>query len=69
MLIIWDEAPIMTCFTFEVVCHQLKDMHDNQNNFGGQLAILDRDFRHMLPMVAHRSCESIVMATFHQAAF
>ena len=47
-LIIWDEAPMMNRFAFEVVNRHLKDICDNENDFGGNWSfpreILDKYF-------------------------
>jgi len=48
ILIVWNEAPMINHFAFEVVDRHLKDICDNQSAFGGKLVllreILDRYF-------------------------
>jgi len=68
-LIIWDEAPMMNGLAFEAINRHLKDICDNENAFGGKLVVLEGDFRQILPVVAHGSCESVVAATVKQASF
>jgi hypothetical protein len=56
-LIIWDEAPMMHCRTFETVDHTLRDLmqlDDTQATekfFGGKTVVLGGDFRQILPVV------------------
>jgi hypothetical protein len=50
-LIIWDEAPMMHCRTFEVVdwtlrdLMQLDDAHATKKIFGGKIVVLGGDFQ------------------------
>jgi len=69
MLTVWDEAPMINRLAFKVVHRPLQDICNNQNPFGGKLVLLGGDFRQMLPVITHRSRESIVPATIHRATF
>jgi len=60
---------MMNRLAFEAVNRHLKDICDNENTFGGKLVVLGGDFRQLLPVVAHGSRESIVVATVHRASF
>jgi len=54
---------------FEAVDRHLRDVCDNQNAFGGKLVHLGGDFKQILPVIAHGSRESIVVAKIHRAIF
>jgi len=68
-LIIWHEAPMMNRLAFELVNRHLKDICDNENSFGGKLAVLGRDFRQMLLVVTCGNRESTVDAIVYRASF
>ena len=60
---------MMNRLAFEAADRHLKDICDNQNTFGGKLVLLGEDFRQMLHLITHGSCESIVAAMIHRAVF
>jgi hypothetical protein len=65
-MIIWDEAPMMHCQTFEAVDRtlhdlmQLDDAHATETIFGGKTVVLGGDFRQILPIVPKGGREDIV---------
>jgi hypothetical protein len=67
-LIIWDEAPMMHCRTFEVVDRtlhdlmQLDDTHATHKIFGGKTVVPGGDIRQILPVVPKGGQEDIVSA-------
>jgi ATP-dependent DNA helicase PIF1 len=44
ILIVWDEAPMMNTYCFEVVNRLLQDIMGNRLPFGGKLVIFGGDF-------------------------
>ncbi len=68
-LIIWDEAPMMHCQTFEAVDRTLRDLmqlDDAQATgkiFGGKTVVLGGDFRQILLVVPKAGREDIVSAS------
>ncbi|XP_057740394.1 uncharacterized protein LOC130957567 [Arachis stenosperma] len=65
-LVIWDEAPMLNKFCFEVLDKCLKDVlrFDRGYNphalFGGKIVVLGGDFRQILPVIPRGSREEIV---------
>jgi len=59
-LIIWDEAPMSDMGVIKVVDEFLKDIHDNQYDFGGKTIVFGGDFRQCAPVKVNASRASIV---------
>ncbi len=69
-LIVWDEAPLMTWFAFEVVNRLLQDImgrHDLQ--FGGKLMVFCGDFRQVLPVVPRGNRPDIIRVILKRSYF
>lgn len=62
-LIIWDEAPMASCFALNCIDRFLRDIMNNDVPFGGKVIVLGGDFRQVLPVVPHGSRHSIVRQT------
>jgi len=69
MLIIWDEAPMMNRLAFEAINRHFKDVRNKENAFGGELIVLEGDFKQILLVVTHGSRQSIDVATVHRVSF
>lgn len=50
-LIVWDECTMAHKKSLEVLDRTLKDLRNNQNQFGGAMILLSGDFRQTLPVV------------------
>ncbi|XP_057717893.1 uncharacterized protein LOC130932562 [Arachis stenosperma] len=69
-LVIWDEAPMLNKFCFEVLDKCLKDVlrfdrgYNPHAPFGGKIVVLGGDFRQILPVIPRGSREEIEFATW-----
>ncbi|CAK1579253.1 unnamed protein product [Parnassius mnemosyne] len=50
-LIMWDECTIVHTKSLEALDRTLKDLRNNQNQFGGAMILLSVDFCQTLPVV------------------
>ncbi|KAM3234035.1 hypothetical protein P3L10_019394 [Capsicum annuum] len=72
-LIIWDEAPMMHRYCFEVLDKTLRDIlrfEDISNldrPFGGKTIVLGRDFRQILPVITKGNRQDIVNAALNSS--
>ena len=57
---IWDETPMAPRYALEIMDRTLKDIMSNNLLFGGNIVILSRDFRQLLPILP-RSIRSEVI--------
>jgi ATP-dependent DNA helicase PIF1 len=51
-LIVWDECTMAHKKSLEALDRTLKDLRNNQNQFGGAMILLSGDFRQTLPVVS-----------------
>lgn len=51
-VIIWDEAPMMSRYTIEIVDRTVKELRHNQSTMGGITTVFAGDFRQILPVIA-----------------
>ncbi|XP_061340530.1 uncharacterized protein LOC133287008 [Gastrolobium bilobum] len=72
-LIIWDEAPMVHRFCFEVLDRTLRDVLRFSDTscvdmpFGGKIVVLGGDFRQILPVIPHGNRQEIVNATINSS--
>ncbi|KAL7145651.1 hypothetical protein ABFS83_07G100400 [Erythranthe nasuta] len=66
-LIIWDEAPMMHRYCFEVLDKTMKSILQVDKPFGGKVVVLGGDFRQILPVVLKASRQDIVHATINSS--
>lgn len=66
-LIIWDEAPMAHKFCFEALDRTLKDILNNDKNFGGKVIVFGGDFRQILPIVPRADRSDIVNASINSS--
>ncbi|XP_022862536.1 uncharacterized protein LOC111382728 [Olea europaea var. sylvestris] len=50
-LIVWDEAPMVNKYAFEVLDKMLKDITECELPFGGKVIVCGGDFRQVLPVI------------------
>ena len=62
-LIIWDEAPMVHRFAFEVLDRLLQDVNGNKLLFGGKVVVLGGDFRQILPVVPKGIEKDVIQAS------
>lgn len=58
----WDEAPMHHRFNYEALDRSLKDLFNNDLQFGGLTVVLGGDFRQTLPVIPKCSRQQIVGA-------
>lgn len=66
-LIIWGEAPMAHKFCFEALDRTLKDILNNDKNFGGKVIVFGGDFRQILPVVPRADRSDIVNASINSS--
>nr|CAD2174879.1 unnamed protein product [Meloidogyne enterolobii] len=49
-IFVWDEAPMASRFTLDIIDKKLKEIMNNQMPFGGKIFVLSGDFRQCLPI-------------------
>ncbi|XP_022858273.1 uncharacterized protein LOC111379169 [Olea europaea var. sylvestris] len=62
-LIIWDKAPMVHKYAFEVLDKMLKDITESPIPFGGKVIVCGGDFLQVLPVVQRRTKEDITKAS------
>jgi len=69
-LIIWDEAPMMSQYTFKAVDRTLRDiMQQPRHPFGGKVFVLGGDFRQCLPVVHRGTLTEVVSNSLNKIDF
>ena len=66
-VIIWDEAPMQSKWTFEAVDKTLRDLTGIDKPFGGKVIVMGGDFRQVLPIIAHASRAKTVDAALNRS--
>ena len=67
-LIIWDEAPMCHRHALEALDRTLKDIRDDERNFGGVIIVFGGDFRQTLPVVNRGSRARIIDACIKKSS-
>ncbi|XP_022895359.1 uncharacterized protein LOC111409550 [Olea europaea var. sylvestris] len=62
-LIVWDEAPMINRYVFEVLDKMLKDITECDLPFGGKVVVFEGDFRQVLPVVQRGTKDDIMKAS------
>jgi hypothetical protein len=68
-LIVWDECTMAHKKSLEALDRTLKDLRNNQNQFGGAMVLLSGDFRQTLPMVPRSTQADELNACFKVLQF
>lgn len=63
----WDEAPMHHRFNYEALDRSLKDLFNNDLQFGGITVVLGGDFRQTLPVIPKGSHQQIVGAALSRS--
>ena len=67
-LVIWDEAPMQHCHTYEAVDRSFKDIrHCEDKPFGGLTVVFGGDFKQILPVIVKGSQPQIVGACIQRS--
>ncbi|XP_024011354.1 ATP-dependent DNA helicase PIF7-like [Eutrema salsugineum] len=69
-LIVWDEAPMMSKYSFKNLDRSLNDIIrlPVRKPFGGKVVFFGGDFRQILPVIPHTGRSETVMATINSSA-
>lgn len=66
-VIIWDEAPMSHKYNIEAVDRMLKDICQNDEDFGGKIVVFSGDFRQVLPVIKRGNRSQTVMASLKKS--
>lgn len=61
-IVIWDEITMQDKLAPEAVDQTFHDLRDNNELFGGAVAVVGGDWQQILPVVRRGSCQDIVNA-------
>jgi ATP-dependent DNA helicase PIF1 len=67
-LIIWDEAPIIHKFAFEMLNQTFRDITQVDKPFGGKVFIFGGDFHQVLPVIPCASHADVISASLSRSS-
>jgi ATP-dependent DNA helicase PIF1 len=67
VIIIWDEAPMMSRYAMEALDRTLRKLMHNDRPFGGKIVVFGGDFRQVLPVIPKGTREQILDVVLHRS--
>jgi ATP-dependent DNA helicase PIF1 len=68
VIIIWDEAPMMSRYAMEALDRTLRKLMHNDLPFGGKIIVFGGDFRQVLPVIPLGTREQILDVVLHRSS-